>query len=139
MSNKTQLQTNNTNLDALIARVNAAKNVAASLPEAGGSGGGGADNVYVYVRVKADSPVTEATIHYTAPDGNVRTIITDTLEGDWQEFEAAVDSSIHVYTFATINYSDFGEYVTDGDSSHFFLVQEIIGPDDYHEIIFDEH
>ena len=39
MSNKTQLQTNNTNLDALISRVNAAKNVAASLPEAGGSGG----------------------------------------------------------------------------------------------------
>lgn len=40
MSNKTQLQTNNTNLDALITRVNAAKDVAASLPEAGGSGGG---------------------------------------------------------------------------------------------------
>jgi hypothetical protein len=40
MSNKTQLQTNNTKLDALITRVNAAKDVAASLPEAGGSGGG---------------------------------------------------------------------------------------------------
>jgi hypothetical protein len=38
MSNKTQLQTNNTNLDALILRVNAAKNTAASLPEAGGGG-----------------------------------------------------------------------------------------------------
>ena len=38
MSNKTQLQTNNTNLDALITRVNAAKDVAASLPEAGGGG-----------------------------------------------------------------------------------------------------
>lgn len=37
MSNKTQLQTNNTNLDALITRVNAAKNIAASLPSAGGS------------------------------------------------------------------------------------------------------
>lgn len=36
MSNKTQLQTNNTALDALITRVNAAKDVAASLPEAGG-------------------------------------------------------------------------------------------------------
>ena len=36
MSNKQQLQTNNTNLDALITRVNAAKDVAASLPEAGG-------------------------------------------------------------------------------------------------------
>lgn len=39
MSNKVQLQTNNTALDALITRVNAAKNTAASLPEAGGSGG----------------------------------------------------------------------------------------------------
>lgn len=36
MSNKTQLQTNNTNLDSLITRVNAAKDVAAALPEAGG-------------------------------------------------------------------------------------------------------
>lgn len=38
MSNKTQLQTNNTNLDTLITRVNAAKDVAASLPEAGPEG-----------------------------------------------------------------------------------------------------
>lgn len=38
MSNKTQLQTNNTNLDALITRVNAAKDVATSLPEAGSGG-----------------------------------------------------------------------------------------------------
>jgi hypothetical protein len=41
MSNKTQLQTNNTNLDALISRVNAAKDTAASLPEAGSGGSGG--------------------------------------------------------------------------------------------------
>lgn len=41
MSNKTQLQTNNTALDALITRVNAAKDTAASLPEAGGGGSGG--------------------------------------------------------------------------------------------------
>ena len=37
MSNKTQLQTNNTKLDALITRVNSAKDVAASLPEASSS------------------------------------------------------------------------------------------------------
>jgi hypothetical protein len=36
MSNKTQLQTNNNALEALITRVNAAKDTAASLPEAGG-------------------------------------------------------------------------------------------------------
>lgn len=41
MSNKTQLQTNNTVLDALITRVSAAKDVAASLPEAGSDGSGG--------------------------------------------------------------------------------------------------
>lgn len=40
MSNKTQLQTNNTALDGYITRINAAKEVAVGLPEAGGSGGG---------------------------------------------------------------------------------------------------
>jgi hypothetical protein len=39
MSNKTQLQINNASLDGYIARINAAKDVAAALPEAGGSGG----------------------------------------------------------------------------------------------------
>ena len=49
MSNKTQLQTNNTNLDALIARVNAAKITVASLPEAGGGepGGGSLETVTI--------------------------------------------------------------------------------------------
>lgn len=36
MSNKTQLQTNNADLQSLIDRINAAKDTAASLPEAGG-------------------------------------------------------------------------------------------------------
>lgn len=40
MSNKTQLQTNNTSLEALITRVNTAKNTAASLPEVGSGGSG---------------------------------------------------------------------------------------------------
>ena len=39
MSNKQQLQTNNIALDGYIARINAAKDVAASLPEVGGGGG----------------------------------------------------------------------------------------------------
>ena len=38
MSNKIQLQTNNADLQSLIDRVNAAKDIAASLPEAGGGG-----------------------------------------------------------------------------------------------------
>lgn len=41
MSNKTQLQTNNTALDGYIARINAAKNTVASLPDAGNGGSGG--------------------------------------------------------------------------------------------------
>ena len=38
MSNKIQLQTNNASLDGYIARINAAKEVAAGLPAAGGGG-----------------------------------------------------------------------------------------------------
>lgn len=38
MSNKTQLQTNNASLEECITRINAAKKVAAGLPEAGGGG-----------------------------------------------------------------------------------------------------
>lgn len=38
MTNKYRLQENNANLDGYIARVNAAKDVAATLPEAGGGG-----------------------------------------------------------------------------------------------------
>jgi hypothetical protein len=47
MSNKTQLQTNNTALDGYIARINAAKDIAASLPEAGGGSGCGVISVNV--------------------------------------------------------------------------------------------
>ena len=54
MSNKTQLQTNNTALDALIARVNAAKDTAASLPEAGG---GSVETCTVTVGVTTGSSV----------------------------------------------------------------------------------
>lgn len=51
MSNKTQLQTNNTALDALITRVNAAKDTAASLPEAGGGGGGSVETCTVTITI----------------------------------------------------------------------------------------
>jgi hypothetical protein len=56
MSNKTQLQTNNTALDGYIARINAAKEVAASLPEAGGSGGGGSIETCT-VTINGDGPL----------------------------------------------------------------------------------
>ena len=56
MSNKTQLQTNNTALDGYIARINAAKEVAAGLPEAGGGGSGGG-TISVTVVNNSSSPV----------------------------------------------------------------------------------
>ena len=67
MSNKTQLQTNNTALDTLIARVNAAKDTAASLPSAGGGSGGGNNTETVPISVTADEP--GVTIFYM--DGSI--------------------------------------------------------------------
>lgn len=56
MSNKTQLQTNNTALDGYIARINAAKETAASLPDAG-SGGSGGGTISVTVNNSSMNPV----------------------------------------------------------------------------------
>ena len=66
MSNKTQLQTNNTNLDALITRVNAAKDVAASLPEAGGESDGNVETCTITFTVSI--PGNATICYYT--DGN---------------------------------------------------------------------
>jgi hypothetical protein len=62
MSNKTQLQTNNASLDDYIARINAAKDVAAGLPEVGGSGG----NVETCTITVTESGIL---IAYTDADG----------------------------------------------------------------------
>ena len=76
MSNKTQLQTNNTNLDALITRVNTAKNTAASLPEAsgGGSSGGGFQTYSVTVDASVMSGsfgiMNVLCVAYIKPDGS---------------------------------------------------------------------
>lgn len=72
MSNKTQLQTNNTNLDTLIARVNTAKNTVASLPEAGGGGSSG--NVETCtITIVEDGPAATfiGQLFYTASDGSI--------------------------------------------------------------------
>ena len=45
-NNKTQLQTNNTALDALITRVNDAKDIAASLPEVDSGGDSRTEEIY---------------------------------------------------------------------------------------------
>ena len=70
MSNKTQLQTNNTNLDALITRVNAAKDTVASLPNAGSSGGGGVSSATITISTANGPVLTTPLIYYT----------TDTME-----------------------------------------------------------
>ena len=71
MSNKIQLQTNNSNLDALITRVNVAKDTASSLPEAGG-GGSGSDVETCRVEINLYNPDLE----------NVMFAIMPVLEND---------------------------------------------------------
>lgn len=61
MSNKTQLQTNNASLDGYISRIQAAKEVAATLPEAGG-GGNAVEPVIQPLEANENGT-------YTAPDG----------------------------------------------------------------------
>lgn len=75
MSNKIQLQTNNTTLDTLITRVNAAKDIAASLPEAGSAGG---SIEICTVSINDYNMTTGADIIYTGFDdnGNTQTIVT---------------------------------------------------------------
>lgn len=69
MSNKEKLQTNNDTLDALISRVNAAKDIAASLPEAGGGGSGGGNSETVIGAVAQNGPLgVEGGVYYV--DGN---------------------------------------------------------------------
>lgn len=72
MSNKTQLQTNNTALDALITRVNAAKDTAASLPEASGGGGGSVETCNVDI-----TPRDPSTVSYV----NNGRVISETISG----------------------------------------------------------
>lgn len=60
MSNKTQLQTNNASLDEFITRINAAKEVAAGLPEAGS---GGTSNI---VSITVDNQSGAALYYFNA-------------------------------------------------------------------------
>ena len=69
MSNKFQLQTNNTNLDALITRVNAAKDTAASLPEAGGGSGGAIETCTL--EILANAPVGSSTLYWVDGSGSM--------------------------------------------------------------------
>lgn len=84
MSNKTQLQTNNASLDGYIARINAAKDVAAGLPDAG-SGGASVETCTVTIEyADADfggiGAIPESVIYGSILDdnGNIQTV---TLQG----------------------------------------------------------
>ena len=70
MSNKSRLQTNNTNLQALINKANA-------LPEAGSGGGGSAEGCVL--ELLADAPMGEdlITIYSVDPEGQITVTTTD--------------------------------------------------------------
>lgn len=77
MSNKTQLQTNNNKLDTLITRVNAAKEVAASLPEAGSGGSGNIETCTVVIQKDANvgsisDGYFNVVFQYLAADGSIK-------------------------------------------------------------------
>lgn len=121
MSNKTQLQTNNNNLDALITRVNAAKDTAASLPDAGGSGGGAAETCTI--TIMASAPVNGSTFYYADVSG---TMCTQTVSGmDMMMGGATItcmkNSFIYAYmVFGNVNGATF-QNITRIDSNCIFV------------------
>ena len=125
MSNKQQLQTNNTALDALITRVNAAKDVAASLPEAGGSGGGSVETCIVTLSLSngygaqyTDSNMQWITAPYNAKmDINVAKNTLIIL--DWTSGDIATGSCSRIFfTPGT------GIYLVTGDCSFSSMITE---------------
>ena len=79
MSNKTQLQTNNAALDGYITRINAAKEIAASLPNAGGSSSSGIELPDTIVA--GDTPVLSSStlMHTCTSTSNTATGISITI------------------------------------------------------------
>lgn len=102
MSNKTQLQANNTSLEALITRVNAAKDTAASLPEASGGGGGYQISIGTvlsggFVLEVSDLPFTPKYVAiFTCDDNNTR--------------RAGLMGSSEIGTFNDVQYSSEAVY-----------------------------
>lgn len=104
MSNKTRLQTNNTNLQALIDKAN-------SLPDAdsgGGSGGGSVETCTV--RIIADSPVQNFDTYYLNANGDIvkETHLGTDVMMDGITIECVVNSCI---------FSPQGYFVDMGDMS----------------------
>jgi hypothetical protein len=80
MSNKTQLQTNNTVLDGYIARINAAKDVAAGLPEASG-GGSSIETCTVSISFNYGAPNTMLISGTQLVNNVVQTFVINTYNG----------------------------------------------------------
>lgn len=113
MSNKTQLQTNNTNLDALITRVNAAKDTAASLPDAGnGSGSGNIETCTVTLTVP------NITCYYI--DGNTLELktTTTTYDNDTTTITVPINSIIAIYNSGSSVITSTGSYSDLFSNSH---------------------
>lgn len=129
MSNKTQLQTNNTALDALITRVNIAKDVAASLPKAGGgSGGGSAVETCTGTVKSAGIPVTNS-VWYMNSDMQPASCTPDSKRAT--SFTAIKGSFVFIYGSTTTNriltgvtllYSNGYSIVVSIDSDNFQIV-----------------
>lgn len=118
MSNKTQLQTNNTALDSLISRVNAAKDVAASLPDAGGSGGGNSNIKNVNVTGNFDYDH----LWYSKLDENTQTIsyIFDECTYDGTVPLSVLNNSLLIILDGTAAHTFEGAQVT-GASDSFWI------------------
>lgn len=78
MSNKTQLQNNNTALDGYIARINAAKEVAAGLPEAGG---GSIETCTISISFNYGAPKQMLISGTQLVDNVVQTFVVNTYSG----------------------------------------------------------
>ncbi|MEE1084285.1 MAG: hypothetical protein UH850_11230 [Paludibacteraceae bacterium] len=104
MSNKTQLQTNNTALDGYIARINAAKEIAASLPEVGSGGGnietckvnvisnGVGGNIFsnrVFCTFYTNGKLESVNFYYSP--NNITTISSYVVKGSIMAFENATN------------------------------------------------
>ena len=90
MSNKIQLQTNNNALNALIERVNAAKDTAASLPEIGGDGSGGVgETVTLYVCEEGPMTWWDGSIYYVEPNGDLAYLVEPDV-GEYQVLKNSI-------------------------------------------------
>lgn len=103
MSNKIQLQTNNTALDALITRVNVAKNIAASLPEAGGGSGGEASLETCTVTISGSQSL-HSIFYYTAVENGIITVKNATATSLPVTLSSCLcNSMLSMYSMSTIS------------------------------------